>query len=299
MMATALKMFSLTPQTRRAYRLLGNTLGQKNRIRIGLEPQYIERVHHLLKVCATYGIPQPGDRLLEIGTGWVHWEATLLALFYDVQVTLFDVWDNRNFASYQHYCHQLDVMLDHDIPLDANPLARAHKLLALIAQAQTFEDVYTLLNFTYIINPHGTLDVFSDQQFAMIFSSNVLEHVDAAILPGFTRDFYRILQPGGYSVQQIDLGDHLTYYDRTMPTKNYLHYNNRTWQFRFANVVQYFNRIQKPVWLDLFRASGLEMVALESVDVDLSQMQIAKSYQQFKREDLRCWTLRVVHQRPD
>jgi cyclopropane fatty-acyl-phospholipid synthase-like methyltransferase len=297
MTAAALKAFSISTQTKQGYRLLGNTLGQKKRIQAGLSRQYIERAQHILELCERYAALQPGDRLLEIGTGWVHWEATILRLFYDVEITLFDVWDNRHFAAYKHYCRQLAEIIETEFALDQTRSERVRHLLSSLQEARNFEEIYELLNFTYVVNPTGTLDVFADQSFKLLFSSNVLEHVDKAILPGFTKDFQRILQPGGYSLHQIDLGDHLSYYDRKARVKNYLRYDERTWRLYFENDVQYFNRVQKPVWMDLFRQAGLELVEVESVDVDLTAFPIALSYQEIDTQDLCCWTLRVVHTR--
>lgn len=298
MTAAALKAFSLSPQTKRGYRLLGNTLGQKRRVQAGLSRQYIERAQHILQLCERYVALQPGDRLLEIGTGWVHWEATILRLFYDVEITLFDVWDNRHFAAYQHYCRQLAEIIDVEFALDRVRRERILQLLSALQEASNFEEIYKLLNFTYVVNPSGTLDVFADQSFKLIFSSNVLEHVEKAILPGFTQDFRRILQPGGYSLHQIDLGDHLSYYDRGACVKNYLRYDERTWHRYFENDVQYFNRVQKPAWMEMFCQADLELVEVESVAADLRTLPIAPGYQQIDAQDLRCWTLRVIHTRP-
>jgi cyclopropane fatty-acyl-phospholipid synthase-like methyltransferase len=298
MTATALKAFSLSSQTKQGYRSLGNIVGQKKRVQAGLSRQYIERAKNILALCAQYPTLLPGSRLLEIGTGWVHWEATILRLFYDVEITLFDVWDNRYFAAYKSYCQQLAEIIDDEIELSPAQRARVHGLLAKIQKTSTFDEIYTLLNFTYTVHPQGTLDIFDDESFDLIFSSNVLEHVERAILPHFTHDFYRILRTGGYSIHQIDLGDHLSYYDPRARPKNYLRYDDKTWRRFFENDVQYFNRVQKPTWMELFGASGLELVNIESVDVDLKALPIAQSYQNINVQDLRCWTLRVVHTRP-
>jgi cyclopropane fatty-acyl-phospholipid synthase-like methyltransferase len=297
MTATALKAFSLSPQTRKGYRFLGNTLGEKRRIQAGLSRQYIERARHILELCEHYQAITPGARLLEIGTGWVHWEATILSLFYDVEVTLFDVWDNRHFAAYKYYCQELARVIEDEFEVTDAQRERALGLLALVKDAQTFDEIYTLLHFTYTVHPQGTLDVFPDANFDLIFSSNVLEHVDRAILPVFTRDFKRILRPGGYSMHQIDLGDHLSYYDPRARAKNYLRYDDKTWKRFFENGVQYFNRVQKPEWMGLFRASGLELVDVEAVNVDIKTLPIARNYQDIDAQDLCCWTLRVVHTR--
>jgi SAM-dependent methyltransferase len=156
------------------------------------------------------------DRLLEIGTGWLHWESTIIRLFYDVEITLFDFWDNRQFGAFQQYFGQLEDIIDRELDMDPMQHERVHGLLRGISKASSFDDVYNLLGFQYVINPSGTFKQFQDESFALIFSCNVLEHVDRDILPEFVRDFYRLLKPRGYSIQQIDLGDHLSYYDQSV-----------------------------------------------------------------------------------
>src|ERR1700694_855372 len=107
MTAAVLKLFSATPQTRQGYRLLGNTLGQRRRIRAGLDRKYVERVKRLLQWCEQYKAINEGDQMLEIGTGWLHWESTIIRLFYDVEITLLDVWDNRQLHAYKSHYAQL------------------------------------------------------------------------------------------------------------------------------------------------------------------------------------------------
>jgi hypothetical protein len=298
MTATALKAFSLSQQTKQGYRFLGNTLGQKKRIQNGLTRPYIERAKQILEKCNKYQVIQSGDRIIEIGTGWVHWESTILRLFYDVKVTLFDVWDNRHFTAYKNYYQQLAKIVDDEFTMDKAQREHVHHILNEIERSESFEEIYERLDFTYVINPKGTLDVFADKTFSLVFSSNVLEHVEKAILPGFTRDFYRILQPGGYSIQQIDLGDHLSYYDPSASVKNYLRYSNKVWKRYFENDVQYFNRVQKPDWMQMFEDAGLELVEEDSANIDLGGLAIDRDYLRFDSQELKCWTLRTVHMRP-
>jgi len=93
--AMALKSFSCPHLTKRVYRALGNTLGAKKR-EVGQMPDYyLNRIKRMLRLAKSYGIPKDGDRLIELGTGWLHWEAIITRLFFDVHGILFDVWDNR------------------------------------------------------------------------------------------------------------------------------------------------------------------------------------------------------------
>ncbi len=297
MTAATLKMFSISSQTRWVYRQLGNTLGQRRRIQRGLGRPRLVRAKKILELCKRHHAIQHGDRLLEVGTGWVHWESTIIRLFYDVEITLFDVWDNRHLEAYKHHLWQLEQIVDSE--LDMNPVQqeRVHGLLRAISKANSFDDIYKLLGFSYVINPSGTLKQFQNESFALIFSCNVLEHVDRDILPEFTQDFHRLLKPGGYSIHQIDPGDHLAYYDKSVSLKNYLRYSDNVWRRYFENQVQYFNRVQRPEWLALFQKAGFETIEEESVSVDIGTMKIDKSYEGLEKQDLQCISLNVVHKK--
>ena len=297
--AAALKFFSLTPQTKWAYRQLGNTLGQRARIRHGLDETRLRRAKDILELCERCQAVRNGDRLLEIGTGWMHWESTIIRLFYDVEITLFDVWDNRQLEAYKRYFAQLEEVIDEGLDLDAARSERAHKVLQVIAKANSFDEIYRALGFRYVVNPNGTLEQFQDQFFSLIFSCNVLEHINRAILPGFIQDFYRILKPGGHSIQIIDPGDHLAYYDRRVSRKNYLRYSDKVWRRYFENDVQYFNRVQRPEWLALFRKAGLELLEEEVRHTDISSIKVDESYTGLDKKDLECVVLTLIHVRPD
>lgn len=297
--AAALKFFSLTPQTKWAYRQLGNTLGQRARVRHGLDRTRLRRAKNILELCERYQAVHDGDRLLEVGTGCIHWESTIIRLFYDVEITLFDTWDNRQLEAYERYFGQLEEVIDKELDLDAARSERAHKVLQVIAKANSFDEIYRALGFHYVVNASGTLAQVQDKSFTLIFSCNVLEHINRAILPGFIQDFYRILKPGGHSIQIIDLGDHLAYYDKRASRKNYLRYSDKVWRRYFENDVQYVNRVQRPEWLALFRRAGLELLEEETQYTDIGSIKVDKSYAALDKKDLECVVLTVIHVRPD
>ena len=62
-----------------------------------------DRVKRMLRLQKNYNIVHHGDRILELGTGWLHWEALTLRLFYDIEAVLFDVWDNRQLGGLKNY----------------------------------------------------------------------------------------------------------------------------------------------------------------------------------------------------
>ncbi len=298
MTAAALKMFSISPQTKRFYRLLGNILDQRRRIQEGLNEYYVDRARKILELCERHYTIQKGNRLLEIGTGWMHWESMIIRLFYDVEITMFDVWDNRYFGAYKQYFRQFEGIIVTEISMDQTQYKRVHKLLQAISKASSFDEIYNLFELQYVINPSGTLNNFQDESFSVIFSCDVLEHIDRSLLPEFIQDFHRLLKPGGYSLHKIDLIDHLYYYDTSASVKNYLRYPDKVWKRYFENSVQYINRVQRPEWLDFFHKAGLELVEEQPIFADLGTIKVDKGYETLSRQDLQCVTLTVVHRKP-
>ena len=182
--AAASKMISATPAGRRLYRRLGNVVLERQRVADGLPQRYLGRAERLLHLVERHGVLAPGDRVLELGTGWVHWEATVLALHLDVRVTLYDVCDNRLLGAFRTYLAAYrDHLLDPTTRVDPAQRARALELADAALRAPDFAAVYAVLGFDHVVEPTGRLDGLDAGAYALIVSADVLEHVDAAVLP--------------------------------------------------------------------------------------------------------------------
>lgn len=300
MAAGALKVFSANSQTKKLYRFIGNSVGAKRRVNAGLPHVYVDRAKEIMMQVRKHNAIKPGYRLLELGTGWLHWESTILRLFYDVEVYLFDVWDNRQFPAFQQYFRDFAAVVDSTIPMTNAEKERVHGLLDKLQKTTSFEEVYALLGHKYIVNPKGTLEQFPDNYFDLAFSCSVLEHVEEQIIPVFMQGSYRVLKPGALAIHLVDLGDHLTLYDSTMTyNKNYLRYSDTVWRLFFQNDVQYFNRIQRPQWKRYFSDAGFQLVEERAELIDLNGVKISETFSQFDRSDLTCLTLKVVHRKPN
>src|SRR5215470_13356688 len=92
--AQTLKAFSLSPSTMQLYRGLGNKMGARKRETGAMPGYYLERINRMLRLNKQYEMIKDGSNVLELGTGWLHWEAITARLFYDIEAVLFDVWDN-------------------------------------------------------------------------------------------------------------------------------------------------------------------------------------------------------------
>ena len=99
MSAVALKAFSVNELTKRAYRAMGNVIGERLRMRGTYVDTYISRGDLFRELSDRYEITPDGGQLLEIGTGWLHWHSIYHRLFNTVDISMMDVWDCRQFGA--------------------------------------------------------------------------------------------------------------------------------------------------------------------------------------------------------
>jgi SAM-dependent methyltransferase len=252
----------------------------------------------MLRLQKKHKIVRNGDRILELGTGWLHWEALTLRLFYDIEAVLFDVWDNRQLGGLKNYLRQLRGLLDSDFGLSAAESKRAQSIIDQVLPVTSFAELYELLGFDYVVESSGSLKQFSSDSFQLVVSGGVLEHVKRDALPMLSRETARILKPGGWAVHSIDTADHLEHYDRKVSPKMYLSFSDDTWNRLFENEVQYINRMQRGEWLELFKANGFDVIEEESRRVDISKLRLADRYKKMERSDLECTVLKVALRKP-
>ena len=194
--AIALKAFSSSHLTKRMYRGLGNTLGSQKRAVGQMPPFYLDRINRMLRIAKSYGGPKNGDRLIELGTGWLHWEALATRLFFDVSGVLFDVWDNRQINGIKNYIESLYNSLD-QLDIDNAQRTLATELILKIREVNDYQDLYNLLGFEYVLDNNGSLSLFERESFDIAVSAGVLEHIHAKDAPNFVEGIMRSLKPGG------------------------------------------------------------------------------------------------------
>jgi len=296
--AVALKCLSAGPAMRRLYRRMGNSVGNRRRSSGVMPNYYVERFNRTVRIANQFNIVKDGDRIVELGTGWLHWEALSLRLLWDVNAVLYDVWDNRQLGALKNYWGQLGRLLGKDVTLTKEQLRRARSILEVVAKVESFEELYKKLNLRYTVNADGSLFEFPNDSFDLVVSAGVLEHVDKDAVPAFVSEMYRILRPGGTALQSIDISDHLAHYDSSVSKKRYLSYSDRSWRLLFENKVQYINRIQRKEWMDLFRRAGFDVMEEDSRYVDIDNVEISSKYSRMSQADLGCTTLRVTLRKP-
>jgi cyclopropane fatty-acyl-phospholipid synthase-like methyltransferase len=290
--AVALKAFSLNGTTQRAYRRIGNHFGPMLRRNESIDI-YRERGELLVETYRKHDRLRPGDHLLEIGTGWIHWYAVYLRLFNPIRLTTLDIVDNRQFESF----HTAFARLQHEWEAEDRP-REATQLLDRLVAADGFDEVYRILDLDHVIVPDGSIQRFETGSLASVFSMHVLEHVHRALVPALVQNMFRIIEPGRITVHQIGIDDHLAHYDRRASAKQYIKYSDRTWSWFFDNEVQYHNRMQMSEWIQTFEDAGFVLLdkLVESTSVD--DIDVSRRFRDYSRDDLACTILTLVFRRP-
>ncbi len=296
--ASILKAFSINEQTRKAYRFLGNSMGGRSRADSRMPSYYIERVQRTLDLTKRYGLLRDGARLLELGTGWMHWEALTTRLFFDIKADLYDVWDNRQLPALKSYLQQLVDSLDKITGITDEERSRAKALAASVMQAKDFPELYELLGFRYVLDPKGMLGGLEDGSYDLIVSAGVFEHLPRGTVPEYIRQTSRVLKPGGYAVHSINTADHLHLYDMVTSPKNYLRYSDRSWKLLFENELQYINRLQRCEWMQIFEDAGFHCIEEFGSKCDVGGLKIHAQFQSMDRVSLETTSWYAVYQKP-
>jgi SAM-dependent methyltransferase len=300
MAALAWKAFSLNRGTKAMYRKLGNRFGSRRR-QTHHNTAYLLRAHWLLTKLRSYGLTGAGNvHALELGSGWMHFYALYLRLFEDMRITLYDVWDNRQLgalkSAFGEVATNATVFANHT----PQEIARAKAVIATVAKAQTFEEIYEHLGFNYIVDPEGGLSSLENGVYDFIFSMDVLEHVRKESLEKSIESYYRVLRPGGLSIHQIGVDDHLTHYDQSSSKKQYLAYSESRWRHMFQNDVQYFNRCSFDEFRTIFLRIGFEEAeaSTDRQPEELAGIKIAPQFRNQSQESLEATRVYLIHRKP-
>jgi predicted SAM-dependent methyltransferase len=295
--ALALQAFSANNVTRWCYRRLGDLRNRMERPGQPILQKYYFRTENFLRMLRRHGALRPGMRFLEMGTGWVHWEATMVRNEVAAHGVLYDVWDNRSLPRFRNYVRQLaDPAVRARLGLTA-PAGAA--LMAQVAQVQDFTEAYRLCDFEYVVDPEGLMRSLPEESFDLIVSSDVGEHLPRAAVADILRRSFALLKPGGIAYHQIVLTDHLGIYARNIHPKEYLRFDRETYDRRYGNAIQYINLIQIPEWRALFTESGFEIVEMERIGMsDLSNLPVHPAWRDVSAEDLSCTVVQFLLRRP-
>jgi hypothetical protein len=254
LLANTFKLIGSNMPLKRLYRLVGN---RKKRNHISVSDVEVSRGLWLIINILRYQQENNLQKLsiLEIGTGWTHFYGIFVKIFINCELVLFDVVDNRNFESIKSRCANLHnyLMKSHIAELERLPNYQDRlKVLHQVSTLSSVEELYKILNLKYIVSEKGDLSNFSDNDFDLIFSIDVLEHVNRDQISIFIKNQYTVLKTHGIVFHQIGIDDHLVHYLPHLSHKQYLYYSTKKITMLYKNSIQYTNRLQMTDFVKLF-----------------------------------------------
>lgn len=104
----------------------------------------------------------------------------------------------------------------------------------------------------------------ADSSFDCHLSITVLEHIPPDVLLNILKEAKRLLGTTGVSLHLVDLTDHFSHGDKSIPWYNFLRYSQEEWQRIAGNQFAYTNRMRSPEYFGLFRDSGFNILKQET-----------------------------------
>lgn len=290
--AVGFKLLASNRVTQALYRHAGNRLARR-RVRIPFE-HYVRHGNLFVELCQEIGAFENGNHALELGTGWYHWYSVYLRSFFEVRITMVDVSENRDTRAMRLLCTRLR---DYGNRHADHRAARVADSYEAIRTERGLEGFYERLNLTYLQERTAPLARLPDRGFDLVFSFNVLEHVPAGDVQATVNDLHRILKPGGHSIHQIGLDDHLSHHDPTTSIKQYLCFSDQVWDGFFSNDLLYMNRLQVSDFLRCFEKAGFTLRRTVPETRDLGALKVAPRFHRYSQEDLNTVVMTLVHQK--
>jgi SAM-dependent methyltransferase len=282
--AAALRALSAHSVLRRAYRWVGN--------RKRSFPVSLQKSRWIWEQVAKEGVDTKGHTLLELGTGWVHAGSLYSALLIDAAIIAFDVWDCRSLYCSKNEIARVAEAIEAAEDHSESDKKRASERAAAALAAKTFPELYDVLNIKYLIDESG-LRRIPEASVDMIYSQDVLEHVNRDRFVLSIEAWKRLLKPHGRFLALVGLDDHLAHYDSSKSMKEYVYHSEFFWKHLLNNRLQYINRLTVTEIVDLLQRNGFDVEDFEVERCSVELDRVHPSYRWQTQEDLETTCLRL------
>lgn len=151
-----------------------------------------------------------------------------------------------------------------------------------LLQAQSLEELLTMVHATYLVQGLESLRTLPADSFDFVFSNAVLEHIFLDEVDALAGELYRILRPGGFMSHTIDFEDHLGH------SLNSLRFSQAFWEGKVVrNAGFYTNRMRVQDFCTLFDRLGFQRDVQEFKTWDKMPLEASRLHPQFqRRQDL-------------
>lgn len=254
--------------------------------KLGLCRQHLD---HFLKFNPA---AESGFKTLELGTG--AWPIVPLGLYlygaleiwtYD----LFPVLNRDMLRSTLEFFQEFNGTGELQQTLKSVQPRRLRQLEDLLGEVEKESPDYLLkrLNIRVRIGDARTT-ALPDQSIDFIFSTVVLEMIDAKTLKGLLAEFRRLASPHTVMSHYVGLGDQYASFDKSITPYNFLKYSKRQWRLLNNPVIPH-SRLRLPDYRDLFKQTGWEIVEERNTSgslADFNKVRLAPEFRKYAVEDL-------------
>jgi SAM-dependent methyltransferase len=216
-----------------------------------------------------------GKRFLEVGTGHLANVPTALWLMGAGETVTVDV---NHYLSETLMAESMEYLRQHVAEISSLFGSRAddpdftRRLRHVLEFRGGSAELLETMNVRYLCPCDATALPIPDDSFDFHISNTVFEHIPPAVLSGILREARRILSNDGMVVHIVDLSDHFSHDDRSIPAVHFLRYTDEEWNRIAGNRFMYQNRLRAPDYLEIFREAGVTMLEVASVVDERSSM---------------------------
>ena len=245
-------LLARAPGGRAIHRLMQERVGQLRRIETGNQ---FDNALQILKMASRESCSLAGQRVVEIGTGWVPAISVALALV-GCEVHTFDVsaltkpdYLRRTLAAWYP---RLD-----EIAVAANQLLiEVAERWERLSRGQSLEDLLQKHGGTYLAPCDTTALPLASESVDLVLSNLVLQCVAEEQVVPVLRESARVLRPSGRAIHRIRMTDE---YAQGDPNRHHLHfltYEQETWNRWFNHRLKNQNRWRTSQFLQAFHDVG-------------------------------------------
>ena len=292
------KLLSSFPWGVRVNDVLQKTLGTlrnfDNHVRCRAMEDWIGQINLLHKVQS----PLQNLRYLEIGTGWMPILPVCYYLSGADSCTTLDLTRHLKPSLSFKMLEVIDRLLPSLAEASHQNLTSMQQRLSSLRNSSNLDELLQRAHVNYYAPVDASASGLESESVDIVFSNNVLEHIQPAIILRLMRETYRLLRPGGLVVHSVDCYDHYSYFDHSITPINYLRFNENQWAF-WNNDLQYQNRLRPQDFLKLAEQAGLKVILANfepqtNLLAELPTLKIAPEFQQYSPEQLCCTSVDFV-----
>jgi len=204
------------------------------------------------------GMPVPGARVMEVGTGRGLDMPLGLFLCGADSVRTYDLHrylkPHRVLDSVAAIRENREKIAEMFLPVtDARSLET--RLEALCA-ARDFDAILKACQIHYMAPADASDTKLPRNSIDIQISYTVFEHIPGDVIVAILKEANRILIPNGLVLHHIDLSDHFAHFDESIPYINFLRFSPDEWRVYGANQFAYHNRLRAPEYEKIYGEAG-------------------------------------------